>query len=397
VDRDGGNRRSWSRAARAIGARLLTLAVALLAALALCELGARLLLPRRQVVEVAPVPPAAVAGGPVRDAEQTGGIDVLLDWSGPRGLRLHPNVRAVIREHRLSGRDVVIETNGLGLRHPPLGPAPPDRSRVLVLGDSITFADYAPLEETFPGQLERLLRAADRDVTVVNGGLPGASTIDELAFYLEIRDEVRPDVVVLAMYLNDAQNSSRFYAREVAPWLEWSRFAGWAVGRIDLLRGRLTVEASNPEIDPGWREQLRAGRELKPGDMLRDPAAVDFEIYNASNDFGLAWNDAAWESLERLVAAFAHETDRRGERFGVLLLPVHFQVLGTVDNRVPQRRFAAMCNRLDLACLDLLPAMGAAAAGGQDLFLDHCHLTSAGNRVVAEAIAGWMPAADLLP
>ncbi len=397
MDRDGGDRRSRSRAARAFGARLLTLAVALVATLALCELGARLVLPRRQVVEVAPVPPAAVAAGPVRNAEQAGGIDVLLDWSGPRGLRLHPNVRAVIREHRLSGRDVVIETNGLGLRHPPLGPAVTAGTRVLVLGDSITFADYAPLEETFPGQLERLLRAADHDVSVINGGLPGASTADELALYLEIRDEVRPDVVMLAMYLNDAQNSGRFYAREVAPWLKWSRFAGWAVGRVDLLRGRLTVEAANPEIDPGWREAFRAGRDLEPGDMLRDPAAVDFEIYNASNDFGLAWNDDAWTSLERLVAAFAHETDRRGERFGVLLLPVHFQVLGTVDNRTPQRRFAAMCDRLDLACLDLLPSLRAAAAGDGELFLDHCHLTAAGNRAVAEAIAAWLPAADLLP
>lgn len=397
MDRDDGGRRSSSRAARGFGARLLALAAALLITLALCELGARLLLPRRQVVEVAPVPPAAVATGPMREVEQTGGIDVLLDWSGPRGLRLHPNVRAVIRDHRLSGRDVVIETNGLGLRHPPLGPPSRAGSRVLVLGDSITFADYAPLEETFPGRLERRLRAGCRDVTVVNGGLPGASTADELALYLEVRDEVRPDVVVLAMYLNDAQNSGRFYAREVAPWLEWSRFAGWAVGRVDLLRGRLTVEAANPEIDPAWREELRAGRNLAPGNMFGDPAAVDFEIYNASGDFGLAWNDAAWASLERLVAAFAHETDGRGERFGVLLLPVHFQVLGTVDNRVPQRRFAAMCDRLDLACLDLQPVLRAAAGDGEDLFLDHCHLASAGNRTVAEAIAKWMATADLLP
>ena len=58
------------------------------------------------------------------------------------GKRITPNLDTVIRAHPISGRDVGVRTNRLGLRGPEVGPKRDGELRVLVLGDSITFADY---------------------------------------------------------------------------------------------------------------------------------------------------------------------------------------------------------------------------------------------------------------
>lgn len=376
---------------RRVSFRAAAIAGALALVLVACELAARLLVAPRPVVEVEHRPTRAAVEGEPREREQDGGIDVLLDWSGDRGLRLVPNVRATIHDHTLSHEDVVIETSRLGVRHPELGSRRTGERRLLVVGDSTTFGDYAAFEDTYTAQLQRLLTAAGGDVTVINAGLPGASTADELAHYLELRDAIEPDSVLVAMYLNDAQNSSRFYAREVVGWPRCSRFASWAVRQVDVLLRRYTEPALQPTIDPDWRERFRAGRDLRSGDWLSDRDAYDFEIYNAYTDFGLGWNDTAWAALEHLMAGFAAATDQRHERLGMMLLPVHIQVLSEVADSVPQEHFAVLCRRLDLPCLDLLPALRAAhhEHPRQRLYFDHCHMTPTGNQVVATALAEW--------
>lgn len=376
-------RRAGFRLAAVLGASFL--------AVVACELTARVLVAPRPVVEIESLPTRTSSDGGIEEREQEHGIDVLLDWSGPRGLRLVPNVRATIHDHLLSHQDVVIETDSLGLRHTELAPPRPGERRLLVVGDSITFGDFVAFDDTITAQLQRALATAGDDLTVINAGLPGASTADELAHYLELRDAVQPDTVLVMMYLNDAQNSGRFYAREVVAWLRWSRFASWAVRRLDLLARRFTEPAVPPTVDPDWRERLRAGRDLHPGDWFHDRDAYDFEIYNAHQDFGLGWNATAWTGLEQLMAAFATAADQRHQRLGVALLPVHIQVLSEVGDTVPQEHFAALCRHLDLPCLDLLPALRAAHATAPELrlYYDHCHMTPAGNRLVATTLAGW--------
>jgi lysophospholipase L1-like esterase len=367
----------------AVAALLLTLAGA--------EAVARVVLPAPQVVEVESPEARTAAPGATEDREQERGIDVLLDWSGHRGVRLNPNVRATIRNHSLSQQDVVIETNSLGLRHPELSPADAGADRILVLGDSITFCDYVAFEDTYTTLLGNALERAGRDVEVVNGGLPGASTVDELSHYLELRDAVAPDTVLLAMYLNDAQNSSRFYARSLPRSLTWSRLLAWAFTRVETLRVAAMRDVTPDEIDPAWAETFRAGRDLRSGDMWHDRDAFDFEIYNAREDFGIAWTPDSWAAVEPIVATLAAETTRRGERLGVMLFPVHIQVKGDVEDDTPQRAFAAMCDRLDLVCLDLRPALREDwRRRREELYFDHCHLRPEGNRVVADAVAAWM-------
>lgn len=378
-------------------ARLGLAVLSLVLALGAAELAARLLLPPAQVVEVDPVATAEVPETVV-EREQEGGINVLIDWSGHHGVRLFPRVRATIRNHTLSGRTVVIETNDLGLRHPELAPGDHGEHRILVLGDSITFGDYVDREETYPTRLERMLGEAGRRVEVVNAGLPGASTRDEFYLYHEVRDAVEPDAVLLAMYLNDAQSSDTFVARALPrPWSS-SRLLAWSADRLQGLRTRLLREHRAPGVDPTWAEEFRAGRALGTGEWRLDQDAFDFEIYNARNDFGLAWSEQSWAALEPIVELLARDTAARGERFGVVLFPVRLQVESELEELRPQRSFALLCRRLDLPCLDLFPALRASfRERPRALYYDHCHLNPDGNEVVASALARWLPEAGLAP
>ncbi len=335
---------------------------------------------------------------PAQEREEEHGIDVLQDWGGRHGVRLYPYLRATIHDHVLSHRDVVIETDSLGLRHPELGPKGPDELRVLVMGDSITFGDYLPFAETFTAMLQGKLADRPRRVVVINAGLPGASTSDELYHYLEVRDAVDPDLVLVGMYLNDAQNGQRFHARALRPPYSSSRFASFVVNRFERLRIRFWAEQTIPDIDPDWQERFRASRALRTGDMYHSRDAFDFEVYNAHDDFGLAWNPQFWEVLRPLTRTFALSARQRGQRFAVFLFPIHIQAKGTVDDFRPQQSFLEMCQALDLTCLDLLPALRADwRQRHQELYFDHCHLTAHGNAVVAAALATWLTDERLVP
>ena len=62
------------------------------------------------------------------------------------------------------------EFNGHGLRGPPFDQEPaPGSSRILALGDSFTFGQGIPWEETYTHQLEQILNAAVPTVSGVEG------------------------------------------------------------------------------------------------------------------------------------------------------------------------------------------------------------------------------------
>ncbi len=121
------------------------------------------------------------------------------------GRRLRANTRAVINHHKLSGNTVEIRTNSLGYRNREIG-AKKGR-RILFLGDSITFGDYLPEEQTFVRRVERLARESGDDWETINAGVGAISLETEMAILKETGLNLQPDVVVVDFYLNDFLNS----------------------------------------------------------------------------------------------------------------------------------------------------------------------------------------------
>ncbi len=371
-----------------------------LVAIALCEVGARLLLPAPQTVNVHEKQDTyeAPTGFERLDTKAEKSIDSVVLFGGPHGVRLRPNTRGEIQKHVLSGRDVVIEVNSLGLRYAELGPKSEDEFRVLVLGDSITFGDFVLEGETWTRQMETLTAGRKKAVRFINAGLPGAGTAEELALFREIGERVKPDLVLVGMYLNDAQTGSLFFSKKLPGSWAKSRFLSWVADRFQRLDMRFFRSAPPGEIDPSWRETFRAGRQLKTADMLGTRDGFDFEIYNAYMDFGLGWNRKAWTIIETITSALRDAASAESARLAVVLFPVHIQVLGTVENFEPQESCEKMCARLHVPFDNPVPTLRRTwQSNHEKLFYDHCHYTPKGYAVLARQTVEFLDSEKLIP
>lgn len=174
------------------------LVVSILVSLALAEASLRLL--GRGPLQVNPVP-----GNFWRH-------DPLLGWinsPGAQGVFNHPRFRI----------NVHINSKGLRDREYAYEKRPGTR-RVLVIGDSFVWGYGVEERETFAKVLETGLAHRDVDVDVINGGVAGYGTDQELLWLRSEGVRYRPDLVILVMCGNDddENNSKIVYNVYHKPW-----------------------------------------------------------------------------------------------------------------------------------------------------------------------------------
>ncbi|MHB8056088.1 MAG: SGNH/GDSL hydrolase family protein, partial [Candidatus Aminicenantales bacterium] len=103
--------------------------------------------------------------------------------------------------------DIDIRINSGGWRGPEIDPEKGGRFRVALLGDSVTFAREFNEDKIFSGRLESKLRAIRPDVDVLNLGILGYDTLEEVIHFERIARPYKPDVVVVCFCLNDVAAS----------------------------------------------------------------------------------------------------------------------------------------------------------------------------------------------
>ena len=106
---------------------------------------------------------------------------------------------------------VRVRTNSLGLRGPEVpDPRDPNDLLVVCLGDSIVFGIGLAEADTLPSRLQKALAERPefrgRPVRVINGGLPGWSSVQGRRL-LDRLAPLRPDAVVFWFGMNDAQKA----------------------------------------------------------------------------------------------------------------------------------------------------------------------------------------------
>jgi lysophospholipase L1-like esterase len=140
-----------------------------------------------------------------------GGYNPLRDWR-MRDFAMRPSVYPDLKYEltpgasgRVWGTDLKINSQGFR------GPEPstnPSTHRVIVLGDSIAFGNDLPLEDTFSSQLQQRLVSQGRNLEILNFGVGGYDTLQEVSL-LEIRGlKYHPDLVVVSYCLNDISIAS---------------------------------------------------------------------------------------------------------------------------------------------------------------------------------------------
>jgi len=327
----------------------------------------------------------------------------------PAGARRHvPDSIGYERRWNDDGR-VEIRINSLGFRGPAIAEAKPaDVFRILFLGDSITFGSRVAEEAIFVSRIGRALGAASGGrIEVANAAVGAIGLADIDAIYRDTGLRIDPDLVVLALYLNDGRPTLGFpdevvYDDPFIRWLDHNRilrrsylfglvYQAWRQHLVS--RELLSSEAASRRF--AWAEPYDAG------EWLGDPEAFAELIDLARFDWGDAWNETSRAEIFDRVRAMRARAEAHGASFAVVAMPLQGQVLATFEAPIldlPQRALGAFCRAEGIPCLDPLPALRAAQRQRKEpFFFDQCHFTPFGNAVMARLIERFLRRQGLVP
>lgn len=281
-------------------------------------------------------------------------------------------------EHVTRTFTVPLRTNSLGLRDREYGPPGPEMLRIYFLGDSFIFGNRVPLEDTVTKVLERQLatRLAPRVVEVVNGGMPGYSTVQEYKFFEETVDHIRPNLVLLALCVgNDVWDNLLYAERNIVD----GGGGSWRGGGGGL-RARLTLLLKHSDLYLLIRRtynELFRGSEVEVRHQERPPERIPEGL----------------QLTEKAVLDMAAAARRRGAQFAVLLIPVQDRIIPLATQHELNERFRAFAERNGIPVYDLREHLPASDEG--DLYYT-VHWTPRGHTVVAGAIEQFLARDRLL-
>ena len=110
----------------------------------------------------------------------------------------------------------LVETNSFGMRDRARTlDKPAGEFRIAMLGDSVIEAVHVQPDEVVNLQLEKILRAKGYNAEVLNFGVEGIGTTQELLIYQEKVRQFHPDLVLLTFTSNDVMNNSSIIQPEV--------------------------------------------------------------------------------------------------------------------------------------------------------------------------------------
>jgi hypothetical protein len=319
-----------------------------------------------------------------------------LTYRYPRGLfvndaecvyRLAPGFSGRMRTPEYT-TTIRINADGLRADHE-LAARTPGVRRVLVLGDSFTMGHSVEQTETFEEVAARRLDAAGHGhVEILNAGVAGWSTREELAWLRSRGLGLAPDVVVLGLFVgNDIVDNARARTFSVR-----DGYLNQGVPAPGLLPISLRTFLAR-------RSQLYAllapvQRRLRGLPVTNGPDPL--MIYGDG-----AGTAALWNTTEELIGAFVSTAHARGIPVALVIMPELIQIDGArwssatkdrpgLDPLLPDRRLAEIATRLGVPLLDLEPALRAAGTTEPLYFPLDSHWTVAGNRVVGEALARFL-------
>jgi len=307
---------------------------------------------------------------------------------------------------------------------------PANTMRIAVLGNSWTEALQVPVEKTYCSVLERKLSARGcfdgERVEVLNFGVAGYSTVQEL---LTLRIEVwkyHPDIVLLALYpARDIANNVRELNNAVDPERSpYFVYRGSDLVLDDAFRAVPALQAPQIALQNIGYEINRHVRVLQAISVLqrlgkirvavaavKDRAEksgvenLEYAIYKPPTTPAMKM---AWKITEGLLVAMRDDVRAHGAEFHIVVLATRPQVipdaakraelmtkLGVKDLSYADNRIKEFGEREDIRVIDLAPALSSYAQE-QQVYLNGFsranfgagHWNEIGHEVSAGTIAG---------
>lgn len=338
-------RRAFGRAARAarlLGERVLLVGFGLVVAALAGELALRLL-------QRDPLWPPLLPEPYVDNA-------LLYRETPTRLYELRPGAEGVVGRSR-----VRIRINAAGFRDDREYPLrkPPGVRRVLVLGDSFSFAGKVALEQTFARRLESLLNAAQPGrYQVLNLAVPGYNSRQEMLALGERGLAFEPDLVIVAFVLNDALPAAQLVPQRA---------------RVPLALRRLLKRFELIQFVAGASKRLPAilaGRSFKGGSEAAD----------------LAPGSPGWATVQSALLEIKRLSAQAAAGLLLAIWPMFEELDGDYPFGDEHAQVARFCAENGIDVLDLLPSFRGRKPAALWVAHDDHHPNAAAQLVAATAL-----------
>lgn len=328
------------------------------------------------------------------------------------GWSLRPGAEGLVHGENKRGVYVRINSDGLRDREHSIT-KPKNTFRIAIVGDSLCEATEVPLEQTFwmilQDELTARLPTGARRVEVLNFGVAGFSTAQELVMLETKIWKYEPDAVLLAFTTSDVSENFRPLSRQpLAPYFTCR--AGGLL--LDTSFRHLIRYQKFRHLKSRVAQRLRTiqllAQILKRFRDSRVSTAAYEEVYLEPAD--TLWEEA-WSISEKLIEAFHHETKRHDVPLWVVTMSNDVQVypdrevrdgiarrLGVPDLFYPDRRIRSVCLRNNIPVIALAEEMAEYAERnhvflhGFDPKLGYGHWNENGHRVAADLMVGKVSA-----
>jgi len=212
-----------------------------------------------------------------------------------------------------------------GFRGPPTTVAKSaGMTRIVCLGDSVTFGEGVEESASYPRIVERMLNeaAAARRYEVINAGVQGHGTIDEYLYFKMHVARFKPDVVTLGFFLNDAMDGAQTIRQNEEWTREWELSALSRFSRLAEIveRGRIARRLQE-EYFAAVRESFRSPR---------------------------------WDLCQRALSDFQHASIEGHFRFVMLIFPVPWSLDEDYPFNDIHGRILEACRTRGIESLDLI-------------------------------------------
>lgn len=344
-----------------------------------------------------------------------------------RGYAYRPNIEW---EHSSEGR-ARIRTNSFGFRDDEWAiDKPSDTVRIAVLGDSFVEALQVDEEERFTELMQAKLTEAGlfrgRRIEVMNFGISGYGTAQELQTWRHEVRQFQPDFVILSVLTaNDIRNNSLALERDpIRPYfieqdgrlvldesfrqrrMSFAKAAGLTAARYSRI-GQIAWRLYQLKKVDKRTARSSDVRDVRLVEARLMSAGVSSAVYREPDD--PEW-ERAWRVTESLLQLMHQEVTATGARFLVAILSNDIQVDPDAGNRqqflelaeaedlfLPDRRLSDYCYRQRIAVLPLAPVMqrhalstGTHLHGFPNTRIGLGHWNEAGHQLASTIISQWL-------
>jgi len=371
-------------------ARVALVAISLVVGLVFCEVFLRLFAPQ-------------VVRRPV-----LWGYDAELGWghiAGAAGRLISPEFDVEVRINADGFRDRE--------RH---ADKPPDSRRILVFGDSFAEGWGVALDDSFSEELHGCLAIADggTEVEVVNFGVAGYGTDQELLLFRRQGALYRPDDVVVLFYGNDLWNNQSRKGigseRGFKPYFQMSKMGSLVLRGVPVPKSRYwdfqegtwklpLAKRLQRYLHQHWHALALIDKALRSSPVSAEQQRRYYHgLYGRSET---ADETKAWRLTAAIIREFQRAVTAVGGRFHLVYVPAIVQVEEEdwrmkrqlhglagedFDLQKPNRRLRAIATDHQISFTDLTPRF-VAEARTRTLYFRDSHWNEAGHALAAAVVA----------